>query len=136
MRRQRPPDFRHWYPRSVLALTPLLEPTLEIAIGKSAEARNLPDALRFGAMACLASGNVLVGNAVFKYYLALGSQFAVAVHRGFRRKRRKIGGQISDGHWIEMRGGVPHILHRKELIPLMGRKGLELIYQIVCPLAG
>src|SRR5271163_1900177 len=35
-----------------------------------------------------------------------------------------------------MRGSVPHILGRKELIPLMGRKGLELIYQIVFPLAG
>src|ERR1700722_8101136 len=35
-----------------------------------------------------------------------------------------------------MRGGVPHILGRKELIPLMGRKGLELIYEIVYPLAG
>jgi hypothetical protein len=35
-----------------------------------------------------------------------------------------------------MRGGVPHILGRKELIPLMGREGMELIYEIVFPLAG
>ena len=35
-----------------------------------------------------------------------------------------------------MRGGVPHILDRKEIIPFMGRKGLELIHQIVFPLAG
>src|SRR5208282_59725 len=124
IRRQRPRDFRHRYPRGVLALAPLREPTLEIVVREPAEAGNLADALRFGAMACLASGNVLVGNAVFKYNLALGGEFAVAVLRGLGRKRRKICGQISYSQWIEICGSVPHILGRKELIPLMGRKGL------------
>ena len=87
IRRQRPRDFRHRRPRSVQALAPLLEPTLKIAVREPAEARNLADALRFGAVACLASGDVLVGNAVFKYSLALGDEFAVAVLRGLGRKR-------------------------------------------------
>ena len=75
LRRQRRRDLRHRRPRSVQALAPLLEPTLEIVVGEPAEARNLADALRFGAVARLASGDVLVGNAVFKYSLALGDEF-------------------------------------------------------------
>src|SRR5208282_6911470 len=98
----RPSDFRHRCPRGVVALAPVLKPTLEIVVREPAEARNLPDALRFGAVACLASGNVLVGNAVFKYNPALGDEFAVAVLRGLGRKRRKICRQITYSQWIEI----------------------------------
>ena len=127
IRRQGPRDFRHRRGRSVVALAPRLEPMLEIAVRKPAEARNLADALRFGAVAGLAGDDVFIGNAVLKYRPALGDEGAVAVVGGFRRQRGKIRGQITRVQRVEMGGGVPHVFGRQEIVAPMGRKGSKLI---------
>src|SRR5450631_3118924 len=126
---------RRLYAR-MIPLAPLLKPALQVEIGQSSQARNVPHALGVRAMTGITGHNVVFWNSIEIDCSSPGREILVAIIGGFRGDRRKIDCQITPCMRTQSRHGTPHILLRKWIVSRVLAITPKLALDVLRPLSG
>src|SRR6516164_11135676 len=119
----------------MVALSPLLEPRLQIEVSQSAEPGNVPYALCIGTMTGVTGRNIGFRYSLHVDRASRSHEAPVAVIGRSRRNGRKIIGEITRGLRAERSDRTPHVLLRKRIIPYVLVKISDLVEHIERPLA-
>src|SRR6516225_7233254 len=114
----------------MVALSPLLEPRLQIEISQSAEPGNVPYALCIGTMTGVTGRDIGLRYSLHVDRASRSHEAPVAVIGWSGRNRRKIGGEITRGLRAERSDRTPHVLLRKRIIPYVLVKISDLLEHI------
>src|SRR5208283_3479009 len=115
----------------VIALRPLLQPALQIAVGESSQARDGLEALRVGAVTDEAGRDIGVGEALLVEGPPRFDERAVAVIGGLGGKRCAIRREFARKLGTEPGRRAPHILLRDRIVAAVVLEGQKLFHDVV-----